>query len=86
MVPPVSVRLGEETRRRIARIARRKKVSPSALMRQAIEQLADREEGGCRPYDLMADLIGIVRGDDPTRSTWSSKKIARLLKARRGLS
>jgi predicted DNA-binding protein len=83
MAPPISLRLGEETQQKVARIARRKKVSPSALMRQAIEELVEREEAVCRPYDLMKDLIGIVDGGDPTRSTDIGKKFAKYLKTRR---
>lgn len=86
MSPPVSLRLREKTQQKVARIARRKKVTPSALMRQAIDELIEREEAVCRPYDLMKDLIGIVNGGDPTRSTWSSRKIAKLIRKRGGRS
>jgi predicted DNA-binding protein len=83
MTAPVSVRLGEETRRKIARIARRTKVRPATLMRQAIEKMAEQEDLQISPYERIKDLIGVARGGDRTRSTWSSAKIARLLKARR---
>jgi len=83
MVPPVSLRLGEETRRQVARIARRKKVPAGTLMRQVIEQWAEREEKEVSPYDALARFIGVVQGRDPARSTWSSRKIAKLLKDRR---
>jgi predicted DNA-binding protein len=83
MAAPMSVRLGEETRRRVARIARRKGASPATILRKVIEEWAEQEESVYRPYDAIADLIGVVRGGDPTRSTWSSAKIARLLKNRR---
>jgi len=82
MVLPVSLRLGSETRRKVARIARRRKLPPSTLMRQVIERWVEQEEE-IRPYDAFAPFIGVVKGGDPTRSTWSSRKIAKLLKDRR---
>ncbi len=53
-------------------------------MRQAIHEFVEREEAACRPYELMKDLIGIVNGGDPHRSTDIGKKFAKYLKSRRG--
>ena len=83
MASPVSFRLGRETQQRLARIARRKKLSPSALMRKAIEELIEREDAGPTLYDQMKEFIGVVHGGDPHRSTDIGKKFAKMLKERR---
>ena len=83
MASPLSVRLDEKTRQRIKGIARRKRVSVSEVVRQAIQALPERQLSAGSLYDSMAHLIGVVNGEDPTRSTWSSRKIAKLLKDRR---
>jgi len=86
MASPVSLRLGEETRRRVARIARRKKVSPSAFMRQAIEMMAEQEELQHSPYHHMKDLIGVVNSGNPRNSQNIGRKFAKFLKERRSRS
>jgi len=83
MASPVSLRLGEQTRRRVARIARRKKVCPSVLMRQAIEKMTEQEEQQLSSYELMKDLIGVVNSGDPHNSENIGRKFAKFLKERR---
>jgi len=83
MSAPVSIRLGEETRKRVAKLARHKNVSPSKWMRQAIEHAAQEAEQQLAPYELIKDLLGVVRGGDPSRSTWPASKISQLIKRRR---
>jgi len=83
MASPFSLRLDEKTRRRIARMAHRKQMSASDIVRSAIESMADHEEGGAEPYQLIADLIGTVRGRNPRRSEKTGRRFAKLLKRRR---
>jgi hypothetical protein len=83
MASPLTLRLDEKTRQRIARIARRKKLSTSEAVRQAIEAWVDREEPAATPFELMKDLIGVVHGGDPKRSEQTGRKFKELLKQRR---
>lgn len=79
MASQLNLRLDTKTRRRIARLARRKRLSTSEVIRQAIAAWADREEPVASPYEAMRDLIGVVRGGNPKRSEQTS----RLFDARR---
>ncbi|MFI5119758.1 MAG: ribbon-helix-helix protein, CopG family [Thermoanaerobaculia bacterium] len=85
MNSPMALRLDDQTRRRIARLAARRGTTRSALVREAIAALVEKEErrAEVRPHDLVKDLLGSVRGGVPDRSTDVGKKVRRLLKARR---
>jgi predicted DNA-binding protein len=83
MASPLTLRLDEKTRQRIARIARRKQLSVSEVVRQAIEGWADRQEPVTSPYEAMADLLGVVRGGNPKRSAQTGRRFTKLLKRRR---
>jgi Arc/MetJ-type ribon-helix-helix transcriptional regulator len=83
MASPLTLRLDEKTRKRIARIARRKRLSTSEVVRQAIEAWAERQEPIASPYEAMADLIGVVHGGNPKRSVNPGRSFAKLLKQRR---
>jgi predicted DNA-binding protein len=82
MASPLTLRLDGETRQRIARIARRRGVSASQVVREAIRDCVEREETAS-PYDAMADLIGIVRGGDPRRSMATGRRLRQILERRR---
>ncbi len=83
MASPLTLRLDEETRRRIARIARRKQLSTSEVVRQAIEAWTERHEPIMSPYQVVTDLIGVVHGGNPRRSAHTGRRFAKLLKSRR---
>jgi predicted DNA-binding protein len=85
MSSAMALRLDDQTRRRIARLAARRGTTRSALVREAIAALVEKEERqtAVRPHDLVKDLLGSVRGGDPDRSTDVGKKVRRMLKARR---
>ena len=82
MASPLTLRLDPKTRQRIARLARRKRLSTSEVIRQAIAAWADRQEPVASPYEAMMDLIGIVRGGNPKRSEQTGRRFAALLKRR----
>jgi Arc/MetJ-type ribon-helix-helix transcriptional regulator len=82
MASPLTLRLDEKTRQRIARLARGKRLSTSEVIRQAIAAWADREEPVTSPYDAMKDLIGVVRGGNPKRSEQTGRSFTVLLKRR----
>ena len=67
----LTVRVERAVRARLRAVAKRRRVSPSAAARVALEDWLESEEGSAaaRPYDAIADLIGAVRGGDPERST-----------------
>lgn len=86
MPSPVTLRLDKETRLRIARIARRRRVSSSQVIREAIESLVDREEAVARPHEAIADLIGVVHGGDPGLSKDMGRRLTESLRQRRSRS
>ncbi len=83
MASPLTLRLDGKTRQRLERIARRKQLSTSEVVRQAIEAWAERQEPVSAPYEVVADLIGIVRGGKADRSNQTGRRFAQLLKGRR---
>jgi len=83
MASPLTLRLDEKTRKRIVRIARRKQLSTSEVVRQAIEAWAEREEPVTSPYEAVKDLIGIVHGGNPKASVNIGRRFTKLLKQRR---
>ena len=80
---PLTLRLDEKTRKRIARIAQRKRLTTSEVVRQAIEAWAERQEPITSPYEAMKDLIGVVHGGNPRGSVQTGRRFAKLLKQRR---
>ena len=83
MASPLTLRLDEKTRKRIVRIARRKQLSISEVVRQAIEAWAERHEPIASPYEAVKDLIGVVHGGNPKGSMQTGRRFAKLLKRRR---
>jgi Arc/MetJ-type ribon-helix-helix transcriptional regulator len=83
MASPLTLRLDEKTRKRIVRIARRKQLSTSEVVRQAIEAWAERQEPITSPYEAVKDLIGVVHGGKPKGSVQTGRRFTKLLKQRR---
>ena len=83
MASPLTLRLDAKTRRRLERIARRKQLSTSEVVRQAIDAWADRQEPVASPYETLCDLIGVVRGGRSDRSVQTGRAFAKLLKKNR---
>lgn len=83
MSSPLTLRLERKTRQRIARIASRKRISTSEVIRQAIEAWVERQEPIAAPYEAMADLIGVVNGGKAVRSARTGRRLRELLKSRR---
>ena len=85
MDSPVTLRLDKEIRRRVARIARQKRVSASQVIREAIESWvrAHEESVAATPYENAADLVGVVHGGNPKRSTQTGVQFKQLLKQSR---
>jgi hypothetical protein len=83
MASPLTLRLDPKSRERIARIARRRQVSISEVIRQAIEAWAEQQEPIARPYEATANLIGVVHGGMRGRSTDTGLRVSEVLKRRR---
>jgi predicted DNA-binding protein len=83
MSSPLTLRLERKTRQRIARIASRRGISTSEVIRRAIEAWVERQEPIAAPYEAMADLIGVVTGGKPGRSAEIGRRFRALLKNRR---
>ena len=86
---PLSVRLDQKTESLIGRLAHRRRQTKSEVIRDAIGVLAKQEETGpvkTRPYDLVAHLIGCVKGGPRDLSVDASKKVREMLveRARKG--
>ena len=82
MASPLTLRLDEDTRMRIARIAENEGVSASEVIRCAIGAWVDRREAVATPYDLLKDLIGVVHGGDARRSTRTGRQLKEMLEKR----
>jgi predicted DNA-binding protein len=82
MPSPLTLRLEKKTRQRIARIASRRQISTSEVIRQAIEAWVERQEPITAPYEAMADLVGVVNGGNPQRSTETGRRFREILKGR----
>jgi len=83
MASLLTLRLDPKTGQRLARIARRKCLSTSEVIRRAIAAWTDLQEPVTSPYEAVADLIGIVHGGNLGRSTQTGRASAELLKSRR---
>ena len=84
MASPLTLRLDEKTRKRIARIARRKQLSTSDAVREAIEAWVNRHEPVTSPYEVVKDLLGVVRGGNAKGSEQTGRRFTKLLKGRKG--
>jgi Arc/MetJ-type ribon-helix-helix transcriptional regulator len=82
----VSVRLDAKTESLIGRLARKRRQTKSEVIRDAIGVLAQREAKGMdrkRPYDLVAHLVGCVKGGPRDLSVQSGEKFRQMLLERR---
>ena len=86
MASPITLRLDPELRKRVARLAKRKRTTTSTVLREAITTFVEREESAPSAYDQIKDLIGNVTGGDPALSTDMGKKFTALLRARQNKS
>jgi len=76
----LTIRFDNKTRRRIAQIAERRRISEAEVIRLALNSWPDFHAIDKTPYELMADLIGSVNGGDPKRSENGGPKFKAYLK------
>ncbi len=79
---PTSVRLDAKTERVLERLARQRRMTKSAVIREAIHIVADKEErtGSASPYEAVKDLIGCVSGGPPDLSERTGERFREILK------
>lgn len=65
----------------IARVARRKGISKSEVIRRALNSWPEFADSSVSPYEQIADLIGIVQGGNPRRSEKSGTQFRKILAA-----
>jgi hypothetical protein len=83
---PLSVRMDARTESLLGRLARKRRQTKSEVIRDAIGVLAKQEEKGTekkRPYDLVAHLIGCVKGGRRDLSVRTGEKFRQMLVERR---
>jgi hypothetical protein len=78
----VSVRLDEGQRRAIARVARARGVSPSDVVRTAVDELLERAATTVLPYDGWSRVLGALKDAPSDLSERTGERLARLLRAR----
>ena len=83
MAGMISVRLDDETRRTISRIARAKGRSQSEIVREAIQAFVRNDASAVRPYDQWKDVIGIIKDGPRDLSQRTGEKFTKLLLGRR---
>jgi len=79
---PLSVRLDARTESLVGRLARRRRQTKSEVIRDAIGVLAKQEEKSTekkRPYDLVAHLLGCVKGGPRDLSVRTGEKFRQML-------
>lgn len=86
----LTVRLDAASEATLRRLARRRGVTKSEVVREALRALVEREgeDRGrqIRPYDAIAHLIGCARGGPPDLSERTGEGLRRMLHARRARS
>jgi len=82
----MTVRLDRRMRLRLSAVAKRRRLTPSAAARLALEAWLEAEDAtaSARPYEQIKDLVGSVRGGDRRRSSRSTRAVADMLKKRHG--
>jgi Arc/MetJ-type ribon-helix-helix transcriptional regulator len=81
----ITVRMDSETERLLRRLSRSRGANKSALIREAVRLLAEREEAsrGSTAYDRLKDLIGAADSGGLNLSEDSHRKFAAMLKGKR---
>jgi Arc/MetJ-type ribon-helix-helix transcriptional regulator len=80
---PTSVRLDEHTEALIAELARRRRQTRSAVIREAIAELARREVQAARPYDAFVPWIGCADSGGAELSKGTGTRFRAMLEEKR---
>lgn len=79
----MAIRLDRATRTRLNTVARRRRLTPSAAARAALEHWLQAEEhaASTRPYEAITDLVGCVSGPG-NLSVSTGRRVAAVLRTR----
>jgi Ribbon-helix-helix protein, copG family len=80
---PTSVRLDAHTEALVTKLAKRRHQTRSAVIREAIAELARRDIEPVLPYEAFAPWIGCVDSGGADLSTETGKRFRRLLEDKR---
>lgn len=83
---PTSVRLDKQMEVLIGRLAKRRGQTKSQVIREALENLAEREEAlghPQTPYAAMSPSLGCASGGPSDLSEQTGRRLARILSARK---
>jgi Ribbon-helix-helix protein, copG family len=83
MKASAALRLDPNTRRKLVRVARRIGISKSEVIRRALNSWVKLIDSSDSPYEMIADLIGVVKGGHPKRSESSGKQFRKILAKKR---
>jgi hypothetical protein len=76
----ISVRLAADEEVLVRRMARKRRTTVTAVIREAVNRLAASEERKARPFDLMSDLIGSVHGERDDLSQRTGDRFAAIVR------
>ena len=82
---PLTVRLSPKTERTLNALAKRRRLSRSDVVREALTRFAAEENGGnasSRPYDAWLDVIGAVSLGVRSPSRTTGEQFAALVRQR----
>jgi hypothetical protein len=79
----LSVRLDDEQRRAIARVAKARKMTLSEVVRDAVDAMLTQAAASLRPYDGWKRVLGKAEGLPPDLSENTGRKFTELLLRRR---
>ena len=81
---PTSVRLDAETQELVRRLAKRRGMTKSEVIREALEEWVDKEKEKLeKPYDAIRHLIGIVDSGGQGLSERTGERFRHLLQEKR---
>ncbi len=78
----LSVRVSQRTQQAVARLARARGRTGSAVLREAIDAFLAKNPAEVRPYDAWKDVIGMVKDGPTDLSERTGDKVRQLLVAR----
>jgi hypothetical protein len=77
----ISVRLAADEEVLVRRMARKRRTTVTAVIRDAVNHLAASEDKkSARPFDLMSDLIGSVHGERDDLSQRTGDRFAAIVR------
>lgn len=80
----MSVRLDAEEERLLRQVARRQKTSVSEVVREAVALIVREQQQPIRPFDKIADLLGVVHDLPDDLSEGTGQRFAAIVSDKAG--